>query len=419
LESHPENKRVLIKPRLFYGLIIVAAIFCIHLISYGLSDSFGVFINPWMNDFGWNRAVISGAYSLAFMMSGIMGIVMGIITDRYSPRIALSICAVCLGTGYILISSMHVLWQLYVFYGLLFGTGMSGIWAPMLSLISRWFTSKRGLVTGIVVSGGGLGAFIGPPVITWLVSTYNWVNATLILGIFVLIGVLLAAQFLKLDPSSVGQKPYREMNTLSQNPASSSRDFSLKEALHTTQFWTIFFMFFCLSFYTFSILVHYVPHLIQLGIPAYNAAYILSTISGVSILGNFVMGRVGDKLGPKKIFIISFVLMAAAIFWLVQAREIWELYFFSIVFGFNHGGNATAQAPLAARIFGLKAHGTIFAVIAFGFTTGGAVGPFVTGYIFDLTGVYQTAFIICGAVGILGLILAAILKPTRRIITEI
>jgi MFS family permease len=419
LESKAGKKRFLAKPRLFYGFIIVVAIFCIHLISYGISDSYGVFINPWIDVFGWNRASISGAYSLAFIMSGIMGIVMGMITDRYGPRIALSLCAVCLGAGFILISRMHALWQLYVFYGFLFGTGMSGIWAPLLSLISRWFISKRGLVTGIVISGGGLGAFIGPPLINWLVSCFTWINATLVLGIFVLVGVLVVAQFLKRDPSKIGQEPYREIHTQSLNPALSLKDFSIKEALKTTQFWTIFFMFFCLSFYTFSILVHYMPHVIQLGIPANSAAYILATISGVSILGNFVMGRVGDKIGPKNIFIIGFILMSASLFWLVQSREIWMLYLFSIVFGFNHGGNATAQAPLTARIFGLKAHGTIFSVIAFGFTTGGAVGPLVTGYLFDLTGGYQTAFIVCGVMGILGLILAMILKPTKRIMTDI
>jgi MFS family permease len=419
LESPRDNKGLLVRPRLFYGFIIVAVIFCIHLVSFGLSDSYGALINPWINYFGWNRTAISGAYSLAFIVSGIMGMVMGIITDRYGPRIALSICGVCLGIGFILISRMQALWQLYIFYGLIFGTGMSGIWAPLLSLISRWFTSKRGLISGIVISGGGLGAFIGPPVITLLVSNYTWVNATLILGIFVLLWVLLAAQFLKRDPANTGQVPYKEIHTRELNQQLSTQDFSLKEAINTIQFWNIFGMLFCLSFFTFSILVHYMPHVIQLGIPAYSAAYILSTISGVSILGNFVMGRIGDKLGPKKIFIISFVVMTAAIFGLIQAHSVWQLYLFSIVFGFNHGGNATAQAPLAARIFGLKAHGAIFAFASFGFTIGGAVGPLVTGYIFDLTRGYQTAFILCGAVGILGLILAIILRPTKRIVTDI
>ncbi len=161
------------------------------------------------------------------------------------------------------------------------------------------------------------------------------------------------------------------------------------------------------------------PHAIQLEIPTFSAAYILASISGMSIIGNYVMGRVCDKIGPRWVFIISFAVMSAALFWLVQAREIWGLYLFSIVFGFNHGGNATAQAPILARVFGLKAHGTIFGVAFFGFTIGGAVGPLISGYIFDVTGGYQPAFLLCGAIGIVGLALAAILRPTKRMMVRI
>lgn len=407
------------RSRLFYGYIIVALTFVIHLISFSLSDSYGVLINPWVDDFGWTRATISGAYSLSFVLMGVLGIVMGIVTDKYGPRIALSICAVCLGVGYLMMSQMQAQWQLYLFYGVIFGIGMSGIWVPLLSSISRWFIGRRGLITGIVISGGGLGAFIGPPVITRLINAYGWRYSSLMLGGFVLVAVLLAAQFLKRDPAKVGQRPFGESNTQEHSLELIDRDFSLREALGTVQFWLIFSMLFCLAFYTFSVLVHIMPHAIQLEIPTFSAAYILASISGMSIIGNFVMGRVCDKIGPRRIYIISFFLMSAALFWLVQAREVWMFYLFSIVFGFNHGGNATAQVPILARIFGLKAHGAIFGVALFGFTIGGAIGPLITGYIFDLTGGYQPAFILCAAVGVVGLVLAAILRPTKRIVVDI
>jgi MFS family permease len=107
------------------------------------------------------------------------------------------------------------------------------------------------------------------------------------------------------------------------------------------------------------------------------------------------------------------------LFWLAQARYEWMLYLFSIIFGFNHGANATAQAPIVARIFGLKALGAIFGAAAFGFTIGGALGSFLTGYLYDLTGSYQTAFIICGILGIFGLVLTMFLRPTERIRVKI
>lgn len=374
----------------FYGYIVVAAVFIIQMISFSINDSFGVFVDPWVNYFGWSRAAISGAYSVSFLIMGGMGILMGMITDKYSPRLALSLCAVCLGAGFIFISQMHSQWQLYLAYGVIFGTGMSGVWAPLLSLISRWFVRQRGLMTGIVISGGGLGAFIGPPLITWLIGSFSWSRATLFLGIAILAIVLIGAQFLKREPSGVNQSPSSRIkngagsNLSSQESGMGKSDFSLKEALGTGQFWLIFSLFFCLAYYTFSILVHLMAHAVQLNVSTGDAAFILASISGMSILGNFAMGRIGDR-----------------------------------IFGFNHGGNATAQAPLVARIFGLKAHGSIFGAVAFGFTLGGAVGPLVTGYIFDKTQSYSPAFILCGIIAIVGLALTSVLRPTQRLQTEI
>lgn len=414
-----DNSFIKSRPRWFYGYYIVAAAFLIHFISFSLNDSYGVLVYPWVNDFGWSRATISGAYSVSFFVMGMVGLLAGIITDKYGPRITLSFCAVSLGAGYLLLSQMHTSWHLYLFYGLIFGTGMSGVWAPILSLISRWFATRRGLVTGIVISGGGIGAFIGPPVITGLIETYGWKHSTMILGSFVLVSILLAAQFLKRDPSQAGQLPFGENKTFMPEAEAVNNDFSCQDAVRTAQFWVIFFMFFCLAFYTFSILVHLIPHAVQLGIPDMSAAYILGTISGASIIGNYIMGLVCDKIGPRQVFIISFLLMSAALFWLVQSNEIWMLYLFSVIFGFNHGGNATAQSPLLARIFGLKAIGTIFGLATLGFTIGGAAGPLVTGYIFDLTGSYLTAFLLSAAIGLAGLASTALLRPTQRIKTKI
>jgi MFS family permease len=402
----------------FYGWVIVTAAFLIQLVAFSLSDSFGVFVDPWVNDFGWTRASISGAYSTSFVMMGLMGIVMGVLTDKYGPRTTLSLCAIGLGTGYWLVSRMQAPWQLYLGYGILFGTGMGAVWAPLLSLISRWFIGKRSLAIGIVISGGGLGAFIGPAVISKLIEALTWSKAVLILGGFAFLVIIVTAQFLKRDPSQRGQTPYpAEKEQTRQFPT--GQDFSFKEALATTQFWTIFVLLFCLAFYTFSILVHIIPHSVQLGISGTQAAYILGSISGASIAGNYVMGRFGDRIGPRKVLMISFLLMSAALFWLAWAGQLWGLYLFSIVFGFNHGGNATAQAPLVARVFGLKAHGTIFGAAAFGFTIGGAAGPLVTGYIFDRNGSYVPAFILAGIVGMAGLALITSLRPTKRMPIQI
>jgi len=401
--------------RFYYGYIIIVLGFIIHLITFSLIDSYGVFINPWNDDFGWSRAAISWAMSVCFIVMGVISMLMGIITDKYGPRIALSICALCLGAGLLLISRMQALWELYLYFGVIFGIGMSGIWAPLLSLISRWFVKRRGLITGIVISGGGLGAVIGPLVITNLIDAYTWRNSALILGIIVLVVIFLAAQFLKRDPSQIGLKPLGHEQD--QHAESTTKGLTLKEAIKTAKFWIIFSMLFCLAFYTFSVLVHIVPHAIELNIPAFSAAIILSSIGAAGIAGNWVMGPICDRIGPKKVYIISFALMSASLFWVVLSGDVWwMLITFAIVFGFNHGGVATAQAPLLARIFGLRAHGSIYSVVLFGFTIGGATGQLLSGYVFDITGSYQAAFILSAVIGIVGIILSVILRPTRQLI---
>jgi MFS family permease len=401
------------KHRFFYGYIIVAIAFIIHLISFSLYDSFGVFVNPLGNEFGWTRAMISGAYSLSFVLMGVMAIIMGILIDRRGPRMALTICGLCFGLGFILMSQTQTQWQLYLFYGAIVGIGMSGIWAPLLSLLARWFKERRGLITGIVIAGGGIGALAGPPVITRLIEISDWRTAFLILGSTALVIIVLAAQFLKRDPALSGQSPYVSNEGKEQALESEISGFSLKEASATMQFWLVFSMLFCLAFFTFSVMVHIVPHAIDLEIQALTASSILAIIGGTSIIGNFVMGRVCDRIGPRYVFIISFILMAASLFWLAYAGELWGLYLFAVIFGFNHGGNATAQTPIIARLFGLSAVGSIFGAASFGFTIGGAMGPILTGYIYDVTLSYQLAFLVCGAVGVVGFILTAMLRPTK------
>ena len=121
--------------------------------------------------------------------------------------------------------------------------------------------------------------------------------------------------------------------------------FSLKEAASTRQFWLISSMFLCLGFCMYTILVHIVPHATDLGFSAATAANILATIGGVGVIGRVVLGSAADRIGNRQVFIIGFILMAAALFWLVPATEAWMLYLFAAVFGFAYGGCAHQSRP--------------------------------------------------------------------------
>ena len=102
--------------------------------------------------------------------------------------------------------------------------------------------------------------------------------------------------------------------------------------------------------------------------------------------------------------------MSAALFWLIPAAELWKLYVFSCVFGIGNGGDVV-EAPLVADLFGLKSHGSIFGIVVLGFTIGAALGPIVAGYLFDVTGSYDTAFLVCAVLAITGFIIAEVIRP--------
>ena len=162
------------KPQRFYGYIVVVAAFFIMVLMFGIFDTFGVFFKPLLTDFGWTRAVTSGAFSLYWIIQGLLAIVVGRVNDRFGPRVVITFCGFIFGLGYLLMSQVSALWQLYLFYGVMIGTGMSGAFVPLTSTVARWFVKRRSMMTGIVVAGIGIGGLIAPPVANWLISIYDW-----------------------------------------------------------------------------------------------------------------------------------------------------------------------------------------------------------------------------------------------------
>jgi len=316
-----------------------------------------------------------------------------------------------MGLGYLLMSQLSAVWQLYLFYGVIIGTGMGGTRVPLLSTAARWFVKRRSMMTGIILTGIGIGRLVGPPVANWLISTYDWRVAYIVLGGVTLLVVISAAQFLKRDPARMGQMPYGENEEVKQEPGTETLGFTLREAACTRQFWLVFTMLFCVGFCLFTITVHIVSNATDLGISAASAASILAVIGGASIAGNVILGGAADRIGNRQVYIIGFILMSAALFWLVLAREMWMFYLFAVVLGFARGGMATSDSPLVAGLFGLNSHGLILGVTSLGFTMGAALGPFLAGSIFDASGSYQTAFLLSAAISIVGIVITALLTP--------
>jgi len=382
-------------------------------IIYGAKFAFGVFFKPLLTEFGWTRAMTSGAFSLTMVTHGLLGIIMGGLNDRFGPRIVLTLCGFIAGIGYLLMSQINTVWQFYLFYGVIIGIGMSGVWVPLLSTTARWFVARRSMMTGIVLTGTGIGTLIAPPVATRLISTYDWRISYIILGSIVLIVVVLTAQLLRRDPAQMGQMPYGANMGVEKRSIQKPEGFSLREACYSRQFWMVLAILFFYGICFYAIIIHIVPHITDIGISATGAANILATSGGLAIVGRLILGSYADRIGNRRAIMIGFILMSASLFWLFSATEVWMLYLFAVVFGFAYGGMGASESPLVAGLFGLRSHGLILGVLSGGFTIGGALGPFLSGYIFDVNGSYQLAFLLCAAFGIAGFIITALLKPIK------
>jgi len=209
----------------------------------------------------------------------------------------MTVCGLLLGSGFILMSQISDVFHLYLFYGMFVGAGMSGSFIPLTSTVSRWFFKRRGLMTGIVAAGSGLGTLIGPPVASRLIPIYGWRMSYVILGGITLLTVVLSAQLIKRDPRQVGQVPYGE-NQIEQGGWNlRGEGFSLREVIRVPQFWVFFATGFCYGYCVFAVMVHITPLAIESGISAVRAANILATIGGLSILGKLLLGRAGDIIG--------------------------------------------------------------------------------------------------------------------------
>jgi MFS family permease len=402
-------------PRQFsYAYLITAICFSIQALGVGTYIAFGVFFNPLMEEFGWSRAAIAGASSTAFLSMGIFGVLVGRLNDSFGPRRLMSAAAVLLGLGCVLTGRLTTLWELYLYYGIVFGMGLSAIDVIALTTIARWFSHRRGFMTGIVKVGTGAGQFAIPLAASALILLYGWRWTIAIIGAVVAVILVLMAQLLRRDPEALGPKSKPRADMHSPAAPAAALSLPLERVFRTVQFWTICMLNFFLVSCLMVVLLHIVPHARDSGIPPVLAAGVLSTIGGVSMLGRFASGLVIDRKGSKAVMGICFVLLLGDLAWLQFADRLWMFYLFGAVYGLAHGGFFTAISPLVAEWFGIHSHGTLFGIVVCFGTLGGAAGPLLAGRLFDLSGSYQSTFWILIALAIVAWVLLLSLRPVNE-----
>jgi len=416
----PNRKR----SKIFYGWKITFISLAVTTTAFGVLYSFGVFFKLWLEEWACKRAFLSGVFSLSFLTYGIASFLMGRLTDRYGPRKTLAIGGLIMGAGALTTSLLNQAWTLYITFGLMIGIGVGTSYAPTASTVSRWFVEKKGVAVGIVVSGLGLGTLVFSPLVKLFINLWNWRTAFVILGFLIWAVYFTAAFIMRRDPQDLGLQPYGQaaqrcskkngINCSRDNLSRSSANLNIgtRDAVKMSRFW-ILFVIHCLWVLGMAIpMVHLYPYATDIGVSPTKAALMLAFVGGVSVLGRLVFGAIGAKIGLKKSLGLLLLFQALTMLWLASSEEIWMIWTFSFLFGFSYGGLASIFPLVTSEYFGLFAMGAIFGLILLGATIGGVIGPWIAGFIFDLTGKYFWGFIVGAVSMLLALGLSILLRTT-------
>lgn len=414
--------------RFFYGWIIVAASFFAAM-SYGLFHTFGVFFKSLQAEFGWSRTLTASVSSVHLMVYAVSGIMIGKVTDKYGPRAGLTIGAFLIGVGLMLCSRIGSIWQLYIFFGLIASLGAGVVYSLPSATVQRWFVEKRGLVLGIVMSGVGFSTMILAPLTNYLISSYGWRMAYIILGsgsLCVLSGV---AMTMVSDPEKIGLNPYGfnkdktdetlqgsncSYNTSDNIGKGEIQIWTAKEAIKTQAFWVIYLLHFFAVLPLFMIMVHIVPFATDMGIPKAVAAGALGLIGGSSILGRILMGSLSDRIGWKNGITICVGCCCIITLWLINMRSVWALYVFVVFFGFFYGGKVPLFPGLVSSFFGTASLAEIMGIFGTGSGIGGMIGPLVGGYLYDKTGDYSIAFLLASGSYAISVVFSLIVRQPEK-----
>jgi len=379
---------------IFYGWFVVFAGWMILLLEGGCQFSYGIFLTELCSDLNWAKTTISGAYSLFYFWHGIIAFISGKLNDKYGPRVMLIISIVTSSVGYVLMFTVNTPWQIYLYYGIIAGTGFGFCVVPIISTISRWFVKKRGIALGITASGVGIGTLIIAPFTQFIIIRFGWRTSFVILaGILVVIGLPIS-RLMRLNPSEKGLLPYGVVEELtSENKRydrslSDTVNFSLKQAIKTKEFLSLIMAYAFAIFAIQMVMVHLKAYVIGFGITEMIAATAIGFVGGASAGGRIIIGSMSDRIRRTACLSFCYFLLAVSMLWLIKARQPWQFYLFSAIFGLS---------AMAAGI-------------------GGTFGPIIAGYIRDTTGGYELAIIIAAALLFIALVSSLVNKEKHHIL---
>jgi MFS family permease len=395
--------------RIFYGWFVVAAAFAVTFVGFGCAYTFSAFLDALQRDFGASRGSVSLVFSLAGFLYFGLGIVSGPLADRYGSRRLALAGMLLVGLGLVAASAARNLIEVYAAYGLGVGLGVGCAYVPAVGAVQRWFVRRRGFASGLAVSGIGVGTLVMPPLATLLIEMLGWRGAYLALGAFAAIAGGGMALLLENDPHGLGLNP--DGDPLQHGAMSArSEGASVREAIHSRSFISLYAACLICSFGLFVPFVHLVPYAGDHGVPATSAVLLLGIIGIGSTAGRFFLGGLADRIGRQSALLLLFVGMAIALAIWTFATTFWPLAAFAFVYGMIYGAWVAVLPAVVMDYFGGRNVSGIIGILYTSVAFGTLIGPSAAGFAFDLTHDYTLPIL----AGVAANTIAAIIVVTTR-----
>jgi MFS family permease len=389
----------------FYGWIIVAVTFVTMAIGVNARTAFSLLFPPILSEFGWERGVTAGAFSFGFVVSGAVSPLIGRLMDRAGPRAVMELGVALMAGGLLLAPLTREPWHLYLTIGVMVGTGSTCLgYSGQSQFLPNWFVRRRGLAMGIAFAGVGIGSVTLLPWVQHMIEATGWRTACTAMGIVVLIALAPINLLLRKRPQDFGLEPdgdaaptasaaKRVSNIIDSVWAGT--DWTLGRALATARFWWIALGYSCGLYIWYAVQVHQTKYLLDIGFGPNVGVWALGVVSLLGIPGQIVLGHASDRIGRESIWAIScagFAICFACLIALKYQPSLLLVYLMVFTQGALGYGLTSVMGAVVLEIFQGAHYGSIFGCIMLAALAGGAAGPWVTGFIHDLTGSYTVAF---------------------------
>lgn len=425
---------------IFYGWWIVAGGTTVWALQAGVYYyGFSTFFTALISEFGWSRTALSLVTSLSRLESGIAGPIVGLLVDRLGTR-GLMLAGITLaGLGYVLLSQVNSIEMFALVFVLVLSMGASlGFGAPSSAAVANWFVRRRSMAFGIMTCGVGLGGLV-LPLIAWSISRYGWRVTAIACGILLLVAGVPLSLVMRHKPEPYGYLPdgddfpSSDNKTLgsmeSENKAELSagsnvgiaasaerieeQSFTPKQAVATTAFWTLSLVFTSRSIVIGGLGIHEIPALEHLGFSREIAATILMLMTLISVPGRLLFGWLGDRFDKRHLIGACLLMMSAGLTAFALATDLSLIIVFLLVFSPAYGGAVPLMPAIFGEYFGRKFFATINGLTQAITMWGTIIAPVVAGYIFDVSGSYQIAFLLFAASNLVGLLLLLLVRKPQ------